>query len=112
MFGPEGGTHYSDAWAEAHRLFHRARLEGCGNAVLLETFDRMWTATELARRWSVHRTRTAERDVADEHQRLEQAVLARDTETAARQLAQHLALTAAALGTPATAVHRDLPQIL
>ncbi|GAA3160386.1 GntR family transcriptional regulator [Nonomuraea salmonea] len=46
---------YGEAWAEAHRRFHRALLEGCGNDVLLDGFDRLWTAGELARRWSGRR---------------------------------------------------------
>ncbi|WP_432035395.1 GntR family transcriptional regulator [Streptomyces cucumeris] len=92
---PEGGEHYSGAWSEAHRVFHRTLLEGCGNPVLLETFDRMWTASELARRWSAHRH--PDRDHADEHRRLEEAALARDAHTAAEVLAQHLTQTAAGL---------------
>lgn len=92
---PEEGAHYSSAWAEAHRVFHRTLLEGCGNLVLLETFDRMWTASELARRWSAHRN--PGRDGALEHRRLEEAVLARDADTAADVLTQHLTQTAAGL---------------
>ncbi|MVO85311.1 FCD domain-containing protein [Streptomyces sp. p1417] len=92
---PDEGEYYSDAWSEAHRLFHRALLEGCGNPVLLETFDRMWIASELARRWSS--LRLPDRDGAREHRRLEEAALARDADTAAEVLAQHLTLTAAGL---------------
>ena len=55
VYVPEEGEYYSSAWSEAHRVFHRTLLDGCGNSVLLETFDRMWTASELARRWSIHR---------------------------------------------------------
>ncbi|MFE6287125.1 GntR family transcriptional regulator [Streptomyces sp. NPDC057877] len=92
---PEEGEHYSGAWAEAHRVFHRTLLEGCGNPVLLETFDRLWTASELARRWSAHRD--PDRDGVAEHRRLEEAALARDADGAAEALARHLTLTAAAL---------------
>jgi DNA-binding GntR family transcriptional regulator len=91
----EEGEHYSAAWSEAHRAFHRTLLEGCGNPVLLETFDRMWTASELARRWSAHRN--PDRDGIGEHRRLEQAALARDADTAAEVLVRHLTLTAAGL---------------
>ncbi len=94
-YGPEEGRHYSSAWAEAHRLFHRTLLEGCGNLVLLETFDRMWTASELARRWSAHRN--PDRDGLLEHRRLEEAALARDADTAAEVLTRHLTRTAAGL---------------
>ncbi|WHT23622.1 GntR family transcriptional regulator [Crossiella sp. CA-258035] len=94
-FEPAEGEHYTRAWAQAHRDFHRALLEGCGNPVLLETFDRMWTASELARRWSA--LRTPDRDHLGEHRRLEEAALARDADAAAEALAQHLTLTAAGL---------------
>ncbi|MFC5823470.1 GntR family transcriptional regulator [Nonomuraea insulae] len=94
-FTPEDDKYYSEAWSEAHRIFHRTLLEGCGNPVLLETFDRLWTASELTRRWSAHRT--PGRDGADEHRRLEEAALARDPDAAAAALVQHLTLTATGL---------------
>lgn len=92
---PEEGAYYTGAWAEAHRVFHRTLLEGCGNHALLETFDRLWTASELARRWSARRN--PDRDGVKEHRGLEEAALARDADTAAAVLVQHLTLTAAAL---------------
>ncbi|WP_037913619.1 GntR family transcriptional regulator [Actinacidiphila yeochonensis] len=95
---PEEGEYYSAAWSEAHRDFHRTLLDGCGNPVLLEAFDRLWTASELARRWSAHRN--PDRDGAAEHRRLEEAALARDAGTAAEVLAQHLTQTAAGLTDP------------
>ncbi|WP_203829875.1 GntR family transcriptional regulator [Actinoplanes palleronii] len=91
----EGDPHYSDAWAEAHRRFHRALLDGCGNDVLLATFDRLWTDSELARRWStVH---TPDRDGAAEHRAIEEAALARDADGAAELLCRHVSRTVAAL---------------
>lgn len=95
VYVPEEGEYYSSAWSEAHRGFHRTLLEGCGNPVLLDTFDRLWAASELARRWSAHRA--PDRDGAAEHRRLEEAALARDADTAAEALAWHLTLTAADL---------------
>jgi DNA-binding GntR family transcriptional regulator len=94
-FAEEEGSYYTAAWSEAHRVFHRTLLEGCGNPVLLEGFDRLWTASELARRWSAHRT--PGRDFIGEHRRLEEAALARDADTAADVLAEHLSQTAAGL---------------
>ncbi|MFI6046951.1 GntR family transcriptional regulator [Nocardia sp. NPDC051321] len=94
-FVPDGGEYYSEAWSEAHRLFHRTLVEGCENPVLLVTFDRLWIASELARRWSGHRN--PGRDGAEEHRRLEAAALARDADTAAETLTRHLTLTAAGL---------------
>ncbi|MEG8280614.1 GntR family transcriptional regulator [Streptomyces sp. AHA2] len=95
MWSEDEGPYFSAAWSAAHYAFHRTLLEGCRNPVLLDTFDRMWTASELARRWSGHRT--PGRDAVGEHLLLEQAVLARDAETAAEVLTRHLATTAAAL---------------
>ncbi|MCZ4608480.1 GntR family transcriptional regulator [Streptomyces sp. Lzd4kr] len=102
---PEEGEYYTSAWAEAHRVFHRTLLEGCGNPVLLETFDRMWTASELARRWSA--LRTPGRDGVLEHRQLEEAALARDADTAAEVLIQHLTQTADALTDPTASNHPD-----
>ncbi|MFD0318815.1 GntR family transcriptional regulator [Streptomyces flavalbus] len=100
---PGEGEHYSAAWAEVHRVFHRTLLEGCGNPVLLATCDRLWTASELARRWSARRA--PGRDGAAEHRRLEEAALDRDADTAADLLAQHLTTTAAVLTDGPTADH-------
>ncbi|MGP2439378.1 GntR family transcriptional regulator [Streptomyces sp. JW3] len=104
-YAPEEGDYYTAAWAEAHRVFHRTLLEGCGNAVLLETFDRMWTASELTRRWSAQRD--PGRDGVEEHRRLEEAALARDADTAAEVLVRHLTLTAAALTEPPSGQRRE-----
>ncbi|RBQ15081.1 GntR family transcriptional regulator [Spongiactinospora rosea] len=97
VYAPGEGEYYSSAWSEAHRVFHRTLLEGCGNPVLLDTFDRLWTASELARRWSAHRT--PGRDGVAEHRRLEETALARDADTAAEVLTRHLTTTAADLTT-------------
>jgi DNA-binding GntR family transcriptional regulator len=82
-------------WSDAHRAFHRTLLEGSCNAVLLETFDRMWLAGELARRWSARRV--PDRDGVAEHRQLEEAALARDADTAATLLARHVTATVAGL---------------
>ena len=94
-FAPGEGEHFSSAWSEAHRAFHRALLDGCGNPVLLEAFDRLWCASELARRWSARHK--PDRDHVGEHRRLEEAALARDADGAAEVLVRHLTETAAGL---------------
>ena len=90
-----GDDDSNDAWSEAHRRFHRALLEGCGNAVLLATFDRLWTGSELARRWAA--LTGPARDAVAEHRAIEEAALARDADRAADLLRRHLLRTAAAL---------------
>jgi DNA-binding GntR family transcriptional regulator len=97
-YDQEGDAFYSDEWAAVHRDFHRTLLDACGNEVLLETFDRMWTATELARRWSA--AVKPERDATGEHGALEQAALSRDADAGANLLNRHILGTAAVLSSP------------
>ncbi|AGZ41318.1 GntR family transcriptional regulator [Actinoplanes friuliensis DSM 7358] len=92
---PGEGPHVSAEWSRAHHDFHRALLEGCGNPVLLETFDRLWLASELSRRWSG--AGNPHRDYLEEHRLLEEAALARDAGAAAGLLERHVTRTAAAL---------------
>ncbi|WP_198153666.1 GntR family transcriptional regulator [Catenuloplanes japonicus] len=92
------GSHLSADWSRAHHDFHRALLDGCGNTVLLETFDRLWLGAELTRRWSADRNPS--RDYVGEHRALEEAALARDADLAASLLEAHLSLTAADLVRP------------
>lgn len=86
-----------DAWGEAHRVFHRTLLEGCGNDVLLATFDRLWVDSELARRWAA--AHAPARDAAAEHLALEEAALAREADRAAGLLRDHVTRTVRPLKT-------------
>jgi DNA-binding GntR family transcriptional regulator len=88
-------VHFSDAWAAAHHAFHRALLDACSNDVLMDTFERLWTASELTRRWSA--AVNPFRDGAAEHRRLEQLALSRKEESAAEALAAHVIGTATGL---------------
>jgi DNA-binding GntR family transcriptional regulator len=94
-YEPGDGRRVNPQWSRAHRDFHRALLDGSRNAVLLETFDRMWLATELVRHWAADRT--PDRDYVGEHRQLEEAALARDADTATALHEQHLSRTASNL---------------
>jgi DNA-binding GntR family transcriptional regulator len=85
----------SDAWADAHHGFHATLLSGCGNTILLETFERLWDSSEVIRRWSGEVE--PGRDGAQEHIDLEQACLERNADRAAALLTDHLTRTATAL---------------
>jgi DNA-binding GntR family transcriptional regulator len=85
----------SEEWAAAHHAFHRALLAGCANPVLLDTFERMWDASQLTRIWSVGTGPV--RDHVAEHAALERACLDRDASQAAALLTAHLGATAAGL---------------
>jgi DNA-binding GntR family transcriptional regulator len=91
-YEPSDSRVVSPAWSQAHHHFHRALLEGCGNEVLLENFERLWLAGELTRHWPT--VRGPERDYLTEHQQLEQAALARDADAAAALLDRHVSRTA------------------
>jgi DNA-binding GntR family transcriptional regulator len=100
-FERTGDAYPSDAWSAAHRDFHRTLLEACGNDVLLDTFDRLWTASELARRWSA--AMNPGRDAIGEHLALEEAALARDADRATELLVRHVEGTASRLIRPGDA---------
>jgi DNA-binding GntR family transcriptional regulator len=87
----------ADDWSRAHHAFHRSLLEGCGNATLLDTFERLWDASELTRQWSG--AANPDRDAMGEHAALENACLDRDADRAAELLRAHLTQTVAALST-------------
>lgn len=92
---PDDDPHLSEAWAQAHYRFHRALLEGCGNDVLLAIFERLWTDSELARRWAA--LSIPDRDARAEHRAIEEAAVGRDADLAVDLLRRHLGRTAAAL---------------
>jgi DNA-binding GntR family transcriptional regulator len=80
------------AWTEAHREFHRVLVEACGSTWLLRFRDVLSDQCERYRRWSIRNK--PGRDVAGEHRRLAEAVLARDAERAVQELAAHYWRTA------------------
>ncbi|MBB4688113.1 GntR family transcriptional regulator [Amycolatopsis jiangsuensis] len=94
-FDAAGARFHSDEWAAVHHGFHRALLEACGNDILLDTFERLWTASELYRRWSGESA--PDRDHLAEHAELEGLALRREGERAAEVLVRHLSRTAADL---------------
>jgi len=89
--GTEAGGHVSEEWSAAHAQFHRTLIEGCGNTVLLGIFDRLWQASELARRWSVDIS--ADRDIAGEHEQLMRSACDRDADRARHLLCDHILRT-------------------
>lgn len=95
-------------WVAAHHTFHRTLLEGCANAALLDTFERLWNASELTRLWASRAT--PDRDHAAEHAALERACLERDPDRAAALLFSHLDHTAAALRSPAGPDSQKIPR--
>src|SRR6185312_2687275 len=76
----------SDEWAEAHAAFHTALVEGCGSPWLMRLHNQLYDQSERYRRLSVSMT-SRRRNIGGEHQRIVDAVLARDADKAVRLLA-------------------------
>jgi DNA-binding GntR family transcriptional regulator len=89
-------TRSSEEWAEAHAAFHTALVEGCGSPWLMRLHGQLYDQSERYRRLSVS-VAPKKRNIGDEHQKIMDAVLARDTNKAVKLLAQHLGATTAIL---------------
>lgn len=91
-----------DVWEveSRHHAFHRALLAACKSPWRLEFIERLYTATERYRIPILLASGTSSpsgRDIQAEHSALADAVLARDTETAVRLLAEHYTKTASSI---------------
>lgn len=86
----------TDEWVAAHAAYHGALLEGCPNARLRGIANSLRDSAELYRRWSVPLGGT-HRDIAGEHRRILDAVLAADPGQAVTALAAHIQHTTDAL---------------
>jgi DNA-binding GntR family transcriptional regulator len=93
MLLPGDPPRRNEEWAQAHLAFHRALIEACGNAVLLDICARLSDAAELYRAWSAKGTGALHRDVAGEHQALMDAALAHDPDAAEARFAAHVRRT-------------------
>jgi DNA-binding GntR family transcriptional regulator len=89
-------TRSSEEWAEAHAAFHTALVEGCGSPWLMRLHNQLYDQSERYRRLSVS-VAPKKRNIGDEHQKIIDAVLARDADKAVKLLTQHLGATTAIL---------------
>lgn len=93
VYAREDPENSNEPFAEAHRAFHFALLDACGNEILLEICHRLYDAGELYRRWSA--PLMSKRPKAhNEHKAIMDAALRRDMLEASRLYAAHLARTA------------------
>jgi DNA-binding GntR family transcriptional regulator len=82
----------NDEWAEAHAAFHLALVEGCDSPWLLRLHSQLYDQSERYRRLSIPLARQ-ERNVGQEHQRILDATLKRDTKKAVALMTAHLTAT-------------------
>ena len=90
------GTGVPDAWEAANASFHTAMVAACGSQWLLKVRASLHDQCARYRRVSVYQKR-GERDLNLEHQRIAEAVLARDADLACSLIERHFALTASSL---------------
>jgi GntR family carbon starvation induced transcriptional regulator len=81
-----------DTWSARHRAFHMAIYAGASSPLLHTLVGQLFDAAERYRRFSA-RHRTLPRSKTAEHQRLLEAVLARDAPRAGDLLAHHVTAT-------------------
>jgi DNA-binding GntR family transcriptional regulator len=82
----------SEDWAEAHRAFHLALIDGCASSWLIHLHTQLYAQSERYRRLSVPFA-GSKRNVDKEHQQIVETVLQRDAETAVQLLAKHFDTT-------------------
>ena len=87
----------SDEWTAAHRGFHRALLAGSGSTRLESVATSLRDCAELYRQWSRSLAHDEDRDIAAEHRRIMELTLARDADTAAAALTEHIERTTTVL---------------
>ena len=84
---------YLDQWSKAHSGYHQALVAACGSNKILQIRAQLYEQAERYRRYSGVVARV-ERDVAGEHRRIFEVVIARDSAAATEALSEHLRLTA------------------
>ncbi|PLC49098.1 transcriptional regulator [Pollutimonas subterranea] len=82
----------TDNWNQAHGEFHEALVSACPSAWLHRLRKLLYEQSERYRRLSVPLD-TDNRDVREEHRRIMDAVLRRDTPAALQELERHLSVT-------------------
>ena len=100
--GADSADTKHETWGAAHQAFHSALLSGCASRRLRETAQALRAEAELYRSWTGHLKPGSHRDVASEHRRLMEAVLARDVQQGTRLLRDHIAATTQTLMASAT----------
>jgi DNA-binding GntR family transcriptional regulator len=79
-------------WEERHREFHLALLSACGSAILVEICGELMDQAQRYRFISVASTHPY-RDTVEEHRRIMEAALDRQTRTAVERLVEHYQTT-------------------
>lgn len=87
----EGHAYGSSEWAAAHDAYHMALVSACGSPRLLQIRRQLYDQSERYRK--LEAALTKQRSVGDEHARITEAVLARDSVRATKLMKEHISLT-------------------
>jgi GntR family carbon starvation induced transcriptional regulator len=97
---PGDPTKVREEWQRLHRVFHRTLISACGSGWLMRFHDLLFDQTiryrSVAAAYETAR-QDLRPDVAGEHARIVDAVIARDADAAAAAIAQHYMTTASIL---------------
>jgi DNA-binding GntR family transcriptional regulator len=88
--GSTGDSVVRNDWVAAHKRFHETLLRGCGSARLFDFASSLRSSIDLYLRWSCPAGIPGDRDVAQEHREILDAVVARDTTRALAALSSHI----------------------
>ena len=88
----DGPVLLDEAWIAAHKEFHMALLAACASKRLLQWCASLFDQAERYRQFSARNRQTGRRK-SNEHKRIMDAVLKRDTATARSLLIDHIAST-------------------
>lgn len=89
----EGGPGSTDAWADAHALFHEQLVAACGSPRLLALTRSLRDSAELYRQLSGAAPAAARRDIVAEHRELADLATGRRAAEAQACLGRHLRAT-------------------
>ncbi len=93
---PDDRLRHSEAWSLMHGRFHAALVSACGLEWLMRFRATLYEQSERYRRLGLV-VNPRRRDVRSEHQRIAEAALAHDAETACAELAAHFERTASVI---------------
>jgi len=82
-----------DRWEMQHKLFHQSLLNACRSPILLRFCEQLYDLNIRYRYLAGKSTRYSNRDIEQEHERICQATLDRDTESACAHLQEHYTAT-------------------
>ena len=78
----------NDVWEDAHKHFHMTLISECGSSMMMKFCDQLYDQNVRYRQLSGSKAYPS-RDIAEEHNSICDAVLARDAELACKLLMEH-----------------------